>query len=308
MAVIVVTGASGLIGRAVARRLAAHHLVFALSRRPDDAIDGARPITADLTDPGFVATLPRCADAVVHLAQAARYDEFPDAAGDVLGVNVAALVHLLDWARGAGVGTFVHASTGGLYGRSGAPLCETAPLRIAGPLSFYFRTKQCAELLVNEYRQFFDVVTLRPFFVYGGAQRPQMLLPRLVSSIRQRRPIRLAGPEGMRLNPLHVSDMAAAVETALTLGRSEVFNVAGPEVLSIRAIAEVLAAAIGEPAVYEFIPELPDSDIIADTARLRETGWVPCIRLAQAAVELCRAPCRPAGDNAAAVAANRAPL
>src|SRR5262249_19737540 len=154
---------------------------------------------------------------VVHLAQSDRYASFPDGADHVVAVNLYALAKLLSWCRNAGVETFVHASTGGLYGRGAAAFTESDPLQVAGPLSFYFRTKQCAEYLAQEYAGYFNVAGLRPFFIYGRGQRGHMLVPRLVASIQDGRPIRLAGPHGTRLNPLHVFDMVTAVQLALGL-------------------------------------------------------------------------------------------
>jgi UDP-glucose 4-epimerase len=287
MATVVVTGASGLIGQAVIRQLCVDHTVFAVSRRYIRDIPAADVIIADLTDPAYVERLPRRADAVVHLAQATRYYEFPEAADEILAINVVALARLLDWARTAGVVTFVHTSTGGLYGRSAHPFNEAAPLRIEGPLSYYFGTKRCAELVAEAYSRFFTIVTLRPFFVYGAGQRPHMLMSRLIASIRDGRPIRLAGPEGVRLNPLHVSDMANAVEYVLRIKRDTIVNIAGPEVLSVRDIAEALASVIGRSPVYEIAGEMADADIIGDTSRLRALGWAPKTLLREVAAELC---------------------
>jgi UDP-glucose 4-epimerase len=295
MTTILITGASGLVGQAVSARLrgSGQHIAAVVRRRPPGPAAGADFVITDLADPDFVAMLPRRADAVIHLAQAERYGDFPEAAQEIMAVNVVALTRLLDWARTAGVRSFVHASTGGLYGRGARPLRETDPLHVEGPLSFYFRSKQCAELLAAEYARFFRVIALRPFFVYGGGQRPHMLMPRLVASIRDGRPVRLAGADGMRFNPVHVSDMVTAIEACLAPRdgeNAEVFNIAGPEILSIRDIAEALGAAVGRAPVYEMAPMPTDAaDIIGDTTRLRERGWTPRVRFRDAAPELCEA-------------------
>lgn len=287
MTTIIVTGAAGLVGRAVVARLARSHEVVALARRPSEGGNGARLVVADLADPAFIAALPSRADAVVHLAQAERYADFPHSVQDVLAVNVVALTKLLDWARKVGVQSFTHASTGGLYGRGARAFTEADPVRVEGPLSFYFRTKHCAELFAQEYARYFNVAALRPFFVYGPDQRAEMLLPRLAAAVREQRPVRLAGPYGMRLNPLHVEDMAAAVETCLSVSGNYIFNVAGPDILSIREIAELLGAAVGRAPVFEQTEEVADADIIGDTSRLRERRWRPRIRLCEAAEEIC---------------------
>ena len=62
-------------------------------------------------------------------------------------------------------------------------------------------TKAYGETLVHKYTAFFLTTVLRPFFVYGVAQHPQMLIPRLLRSVQDGQPIRLAGPQASALIP-----------------------------------------------------------------------------------------------------------
>jgi nucleoside-diphosphate-sugar epimerase len=288
MARTVVVGASGLVGRALIGALAPTEEVVAVVRTHHADMAGVNQVMADLVDPSFTDALPKRADAVVHLAQSDRYASFPDCADHVVAVNLYALAKLLSWCRNAEVQTFVHASTGGLYGRGATAFTEADPVQVSGPLSFYFRTKQCAEYLAHEYAGYFSVVALRPFFIYGRRQRANMLLPRLIASIRDGRPIRLARPHGMRLNPLHVFDMVTAVQLALGLRGNHLFNVAGPEILSIRSIAETLGRALRRKPLFELEPEDPAGDVIGDISNLRQLGWSPRILFEQGAQEICR--------------------
>jgi UDP-glucose 4-epimerase len=279
---VILTGATGLIGQAVAERLSKSSEVICLGRRPATCAARVEHIEADLLSPSFLRVLPQRADAVIHLAQCERYSEFPDAADEIFAVNVGGLAKLLEWARGAGVKSFVHASTGGLYGRGSRPFKETDPIRIEGPLAFYFRTKQAAEILAEGYRDYFTVVALRPFFVYGPGQRTTMLVPRLIRSVRESRFVTLAGRDGMQLNPVHVFDVAASIERSLTLTASDTINVAGPEVLSLRAMVEAIGRALGRLPVFDLRGELPGYHVIGDTERMVERLIAPTIRFADA--------------------------
>ena len=70
---VLVTGASGFIGRPlVARLLSRGHRVRGLVRRPEErvALGGAQAEVGDLRDTGAVERATRGMDAVVHLAWA----------------------------------------------------------------------------------------------------------------------------------------------------------------------------------------------------------------------------------------------
>jgi UDP-glucose 4-epimerase len=266
---IIMTGASGLIGQAVAERLSTSADIISLGRRPPAAPAKVEHIEADLSSGSFARSLPQRADAVIHLAQCERYAAFPEAADEIFAVNVAAMAKLLNWARGAGVKSFVHTSTGGLYGQGPLPFQETDPIRIEGHIAFYFRTKHAAEILAAGYLDYFAVITLRPFFVYGPRQKAAMLVPRLIKYVREGTSVALAGSNGMRLNPVHVSDAARSVEMSLTLVESDTLNVAGPEILSLRAMAQAIGKAVGRDPVFES-SGAPGNDLIGDTSRMAE--------------------------------------
>ena len=135
----------------------------------------------------------------------------------------------------AGARNFVLGSTGGLYGTSEQPVSETGDLPDQrSPDSF--RRQRAAELLAQQYAGQINVATLRFFFVYGAGQPAPMLLPRLASNVRDGNPIFLHGDDGLRLNPIHVDDAVNAIRQSLQLTESRVFNIAGPEVTTPRAI------------------------------------------------------------------------
>src|SRR5262249_344461 len=235
------------------------------SRPPD--LSTAEFVELDLEMPRFADRLPSRADAVIHLAQADGYANFPAGARGIFAVNVAAFAQLLEWARSAGVTRMVHASTGGLYGTGRDAFKETDPICISGRLAFYNSTKHAAETLAYAYQEWFTVIALRYFFVYGAGQRKQMLIPRLVQNVREGRSLRLAGATGIRLNPVHVDDAALATIAALDAPCSAVINVAGPQVVSIQDIGDTIARRLGISVRYERVGERPGEDLVADTAR-----------------------------------------
>lgn len=221
----------------------------------------------DLERPDF-ARLPAGIEAVVALAQSQHFRNFPEKAGQIFAVNVAAHLALLEWARLSGVRRMVYASSGGIYGPSARMrVAESDLLAVDSPLGFYLGSKLCAEVLFHNYRHFFETaVVLRPFFIYGPGQRRDMLIPRLVDSVREGRPIRLQGRDGLRLNPIFVEDAAEGFAAALSVKGCEVLNLAGPQMVSLRDIGNRIGAALGRDPQFE-VAEGAVSDYVADTSR-----------------------------------------
>lgn len=281
------TGYSGLLGRAVLSRLVETDHVICLGRTAPPAQARIEHIEADLATASFVQRLPASVQRVIHLAQADGYDAFPERADQVFAVNVACVSHLLNWARRAGVRQFVHASSGGLYGTGPQPFAETDEVRIAGRLAHYLATKRSAEMLADAFRPFFHVSALRYFFIYGGGQRAHMLMPRLVAAVREGRAIALAGADGIRINPIHVDDAATLTLAAAALDRSELFNIGGGEVLSLRAVGESIGKALGLSAKFSVDPATAPGHVVGDVQKMTAQLGAAKIRFGDGIRDMC---------------------
>lgn len=261
---ILLTGAGGFIGRHAVARLEEEHEVCPLLRKAPDA--SREWIEQDLAQPLDLSLLPKRVDAVIHLAQSHRYREFPAGAEDVYDVNVHSTFRLLEYARAAGAQLFLLASSGGVYGYSYETLVETSPTK---PLNFYLTSKHLAESLVGNYQALFATVVLRFFFVYGPGQE-QMLVPTLIEKVRKGDQISIAGRPGQRINPIHVADAVEVFSPALGLARSDIFNIAGDEIVSIRELVGVIEEATGENAHVRHVEPEHAGDLVADNSRMKK--------------------------------------
>ncbi|MCD6291546.1 MAG: NAD-dependent epimerase/dehydratase family protein [Anaerolineae bacterium] len=145
-----VTGATGFIGRHLARLLLARgESVRVLTRRPQAATflaeAGAEIMPGDLTRPGDVAAAVNGCDVVFHVA--AAYSSRPQDAALLYQVNVRGTLNVLLAARDAGVQRVVHTSTVGTIGRpSGNAIPdESVPFNL-WDASHYVRSKYFGEL------------------------------------------------------------------------------------------------------------------------------------------------------------------
>lgn len=284
---ILVTGASGLVGTHLLPLLAADHPVYAISRTGAE-VAGAHTISLDLGQNWNADDLPQDVDTIIHLAQSNLFRDFPENVDEVLSVNTVSTIRLLDFARRQGVKTFVLASSGGIYGNGATTFSEDAPIVAKGDLGFYIGTRLCAEILSEPYAAFMNISTLRFFFVYGPGQRDGMLIPRLIRSVQSGTPINLQGPDGLLINPVHVSDATIAIAAAMELDSSQKINIAGPDVMSLRAIAETIGEVVGKAPVFSQTTAAAPQDLVADIDRMQALLHQPEIGFLEGVTDLVR--------------------
>ena len=269
---LLLTGATGMIGRALLERLGGRPVAaIARSGAPEWASEhpAVTWIGADLTDEGIVDALPAEVDAVVHLAQSGRDGEDADGAADVLEVNTASTARLLDYAGAAGARGFVLASTATVYRHSPGPIAEDGALETS---SVYAASKRNAELLLGAYSSLLDALALRLFTAYGRPQ-PGRLIWELTRKVRGGEAVQVQGERGLLLSPIHADDVAGAIAAALERDSgpgSEVLNVGGAESLGIREIAETIAEVVGREAVIEQVDGPEPGGLVADGNRARK--------------------------------------
>ncbi|HEX6740069.1 MAG TPA: NAD(P)-dependent oxidoreductase [Vicinamibacteria bacterium] len=242
---IAVTGANGFVGRElVGKASAAGWEVTGIVRSEEGAAvvkaAGGRPVMTPLAGPDLVRACAG-AQAVVHLAQIGS-----EKRGQTYeAVNVGGTRQVLEAARAAGVPRLVYFSGLGVAHYGQAPRCSND----------YFLSKLSAELLL--YSSDRQVVVFRPSYIVGpGDGLVRSLLGELAQGA-----VEWPGDGGYRLQPVAVSDAAAAVLAAATLPPSPIrrvrhraLDLVGPEALGYRDFVARLAraaAAQGRPAAYE---------------------------------------------------------
>jgi UDP-glucuronate 4-epimerase len=228
---ILITGAAGFIGAAVAEALllrgemvlgidnlnsyydpllkrarlerlgqipgAAEHFAFAQL----DLEDG--PALAEL----FAAQRPR---AVVHLAAQAgvRYSIENPAA--YIQSNLVGFGHLLEGCRHYGIEHLVYASSSSVYGGNrNLPFSEQQPVN--HPVSLYAATKKANELMAHTYSHLYGLPAtgLRFFTVYGPWGRPDMAPMLFAKAILSGEPIRVFNQGQMWRDFTYIDDIVA---------------------------------------------------------------------------------------------------
>ena len=107
-----------------------------------------------------------------------------------------------------------------------------------------------------------------------------MLIPRLIDNIKNAAPLMLQGENGIKINPIHVSDAVKAIIKAMTLQESDKFNIGGDEVLSLRQIAETIGNVFEKSPEF-LIQDLPANNLIGDITKMKKYLHTPQINFVE---------------------------
>ena len=258
---IAITGATGNVGSALLRRLAArggHDVVGVVRRRPREVAPfaGVDWHIVDLSLAGDAEALRAAfagVDAVVHLAWAFQ----PTHSEDYLArLGVDGTRRVIEAVVAEGVPHLVHMSSVGAYSpkQDDAPVDESWPTD-GVPSSTYSRHKAAAERLLDRLESDGSgptVTRLRPGIVGQASAGSALLrygLPGLVPrALLSHVPV-LPLDRRLAIPMVHADDLAEAIVRSLESGAPGAFNLAADPAVTTEDIAQVLGArAVHVPA------------------------------------------------------------
>lgn len=280
---VLVTGATGLIGGAVARRLkAGGHEVVGLARSKASASklaeEGYMAVQGDLADAASVAEAARAVDVVVHAAS--PHDQ------NAAAQDKATTLAIIDALRGTSK-RFVYTSGCLIYGPTGdTPATEDSPLNPVDLVSW--RRELEPEILRSSAAGVHPII-IRPSWVYGNRGGFAMMM---VGAAKEHGTTRYVSDGHNRWTTVHADDLADLYVLALEGAPARsIFNGAHGAPIPLIEIARAASEAAGAEGRVEswpldnasqllgaFADALACDQVVSGEKAKRELGWRPSRR------------------------------
>ena len=304
---VLVTGAAGFIGAALALRLLERgdeiigvdnldpYYDVSLKHARLDRMRGFadfRDVRADISDRAAITDLfaRERPDTVVNLAAQAgvRYSlENPHA---YVNANLVGFLNVLEGCRHHRVSHLVYASSSSVYGAN-----RTLPFSVRHtvdhPLSLYAATKKANELMAHSYSHLYRLPAtgLRFFTVYGPWGRPDMALFRFTRNILEDRPIDVFNAGRHRRDFTYIDDIVEGVirvidrpakpnedwrgespDPATSAAPHRLYNIGNNRGVELDRYIEAIEVCLGRKARRNLLPLQPGDvpDTLADVGDL----------------------------------------
>lgn len=303
---ILITGAAGFIGAALAERLLARGDEVVGIDNLNDYYDVSLKQTRlarlsgherfrferlDIVDRPAMERLFReqSFDAVMHLAAQAgvRYSIENPAA--YIDANLVGFGNVLEGCRRSGVKHLVFASSSSVYGaNTKLPFSEHD--NVDHPVSLYAATKKANELMAHCYAHLYGLpcTGLRFFTVYGPWGRPDMALFKFTKGILEGKPIPVFNHGKMIRDFTYIDDIVEGVvrtidrparsdphwngerpDSATSYAPYRIYNIGNNRPVELMRYIEVLEQCLGKKAILELLPMQP-GDVPATYADTRD--------------------------------------
>ena len=302
---VLVTGAAGFIGAAVAERLLARgervigldnlnpYYDPVLKRSRLERLEAAaqpgqfRFAELDVADAGALSALvaAEATDRVIHLAAQAGVRYSIENPSVYIQSNLVGFGAVLEACRHQGVAHLVYASSSSVYGGNRQmPFSEQHPVN--HPVSLYAATKKANELMAHTYSHLYGLPAtgLRFFTVYGPWGRPDMAPMLFARAILAGEPIKVFNQGQMQRDFTYIDDIAEGVIRCLDKPASadpdfdplhpdpataavphRLFNIGNSQPIPLLRFIEVLEQALGREAISDLQPMQP-GDVPATAA------------------------------------------
>jgi len=316
---ILVTGAAGFIGRAVAQRLLARGDVVVGVDNLNDYYDPSLKrdrLQLLQVSPNFhfhqldIADRESCAalfaregfERVVHLAAQAGVRHSLRAPHTYVDSNLVGFVNMLEGCRHGGVQHLVYASSSSVYGGN-----ERVPFSehdgVDHPVSLYAATKKANELMAHAYSHLYRLPTtgLRFFTVYGPYGRPDMAPFLFARAILEGRTIDVFNHGHMQRDFTYIDDIAEGVvrtldkpatpdpahrkadpDPATSDAPYRIFNIGNHQPIALLDFIAAMEKSLGRRAQMRMLP-MQDGDVpatFAEMSALQEwVGFAPSVKI-----------------------------
>jgi dTDP-4-dehydrorhamnose reductase len=237
---VLIIGSNGLLGQKVTEmmiRSSAYDITLASrSEKPVKHLVTARYVQMDVTAKKEVKRVTsECEpDVIINCAAMTNVDACESEREACWKINVGAVENIIEASRRTNA-RLVHISTDYIFDGKGGPYDELARPE---PLSYYGKSKLASENLLRASGCEYFIARTMVLYGYAPAVKPNFALW-LIQNLEKNLPVRVVDDQFG--NPTLVDDLAHGITSAIELGRSGIYNIAGRDILNRYQFALTLA-------------------------------------------------------------------
>jgi len=266
--VILVTGASGMIGSRLVPALRARGDTVVTHSQTDGDISGRTPAVEGVRHVFHLAGKSFVPDSWIHPAEFYR-------------VNVQGTVNILELCRREKASlTFISSYV--YENPPTIPISESHPVKAFNP---YSHSKILAEQVTSYYSTTFGipVTIVRPFNIYGPGQAAHFLIPKLLEQAISDAPALIVEDSRPKRDYLFVDDLCSLLLRLMDAGKCGTYNAGSGYSISVADLAALVdeAAGASKPLISrENYRPGEVMDVVADISKAKnDVGWEPGISL-----------------------------
>lgn len=270
---VLVTGASGFVGK---------HLVQRLSSMANvDSVYQHSPALSDISKEYSLASfLNKKISIVFHLGGKTFVPESWNNPYDYFNTNINGTLNVLEYCRIENA-RLVYLSSY-LYGNSIIPTSEREAVKTNNP---YSASKHLAEHLIKKYIDLYgvDATIIRPFNLFGAGQSESFLIPELFRKIKSDQSTIEILDDVPKRDYLHIDDFIDFLVLLISQNLNETFNVGSGESFSVVELALEIMQLLGVKKNIKVIGQSRKNEILetrADISKAKsQLSWTPKLSL-----------------------------
>lgn len=281
MKTIAVSGSNGFLGQ---------HICNKLSAQGNKVIELDISNGIDLCDAAIVDSIERV-DAFIHLANLLYVPDSYINPAKFYRVNYLTTLNALEICRKYDARLIYSSSY--VYGSPQyLPVDENHPVC---PFNPYAQTKVICEKMCEGYKRDFGVKVsiLRPFNLYGVGQKGKLLIPEIISQLKEGKDLINLKAATPRRDYVNIEDVADAFISCID-DKSDysVYNVCSGQSISVKEITEIINNNLKRKVEFHF-DESDRPNEVDETrgscGKLKSIGWTPSISFEEGIIQILKA-------------------
>jgi UDP-glucuronate 4-epimerase len=279
---ILLTGAAGLIGRALRPKLVERGDTVIAT----DQLEGDGIVACGLTEVHRLHELGAKATAILHCGAISGPMVARDNPHLIVQSNIVGTANMLELARVKKMRRVVFLSSVSAYGSTPVGVDPVPEGVVLAPSTVYGASKMAGEAMVDGYQRQhgLDGISLRPAWVYGPGRTTACAIRTMIEDAQAGRPTHFPYGRDFHKQYVHVDDVADAVLLALDAPRfgQRAYTISGDSYLTFSEVATVVRKVLPAADISIDAGGDPMDDLQARfdiSAAARDLGYRPRIAL-----------------------------